>query len=174
MAPQKTAVVVYAGTFEKKDGVYVLGLDTEGRCKKALEVLRKEPNATLFLNAGAPPECPKTTHAKVMSDWFWAHGWDGNVVISEKGYDTATETAAAFRSMEQFGGFDRIVAVTSWYHVPRVKAIWLLLFHRRAQIMQSHETENAARSIIREIAGFGKLLFHYFSRGWIFGRPVLM
>lgn len=170
----KIAVVVYAGTFEKKGDRYVLGYDTAGRCRKALKVTRRMRSATIFLSGGKQPGNPETTHARVMFDWFRAHGFKGDIVMSEIGYVTnsAIETILAARRIGQLGGFERISVVTSWYHMPRVWLLWKLIAKTNVLVVWSDEAENAPWSLMWEFGGFGKLFLNYVQGRYPFNKPV--
>lgn len=170
----RIALVVYAGTFEKKGDAYRLGHDTAGRCRKALKIARRTRRPVIFLSGGEQPGNSETTHARVMFEWFRDKGFGGDIVASttEVITNSAIETAIAARRIEQYGPFYRVVAVTSWYHMPRVWFLWRLLTDRRPYSSWSGETKNWWWSLLWEVGGFGKLFLQLIFRKGPFNKPV--
>lgn len=134
----QTYIVTYAAGFGR--GKSFIDSTARKRCDKALEVARRYENVIFVLGAGISAVGLRRHHASLadeMAKYFESKGWPRERIITNPlGYDTVSETAAAIEAIELSSKEPAaIIAVTSWYHVPRVFAIWRWGFGKKVAVV---------------------------------------
>ncbi len=113
------------------------------RCQAALRAFKKYPNAKFVLGAGMgnlTGSCGSLSD--MMREFLIEHDVPAqSILVNDKGFNTLTETEAAYKVIEKNGG-GRIICATSAYHAPRVWCIWLFRFGVVPEMYVSHLNPN--------------------------------
>lgn len=95
---------------------------TKGRCRKALELRKARKVDEVCITVGVRQY--DQLMAVKMKEWMTRHGNISalEVTIAAKALNTAAETEICHRLVRKT---DKVVAVSSWYHLPRIWLLWL-------------------------------------------------
>lgn len=127
----KTIALVY-GYGQLEDGE--LDEQTIGRCKKALELYQNKEVDEIHITVGVSRD--GILMGEKMGHWFV--GWSVcsvDVIVTPFGLNTAGETAICNEVIHKT---TKVIAVSSWYHLPRIWLLWLWR-GRRVRLVGSDE-----------------------------------
>lgn len=130
------------------------------RCRAAMMLAHRQYDPVIVLGCSMPEYSPyNQTLSRVMSNYLEGLGWPKNRIIANaKGYDTITETAAVLEITDQLEP-SKIVAVSSWYHIPRIRMIWHIAFRRGIQTKSVQHPTNT-KTLISSALSVGFSLWH--------------
>lgn len=93
-----------------------------GRCRRALALYQTREVREIFITVGADRN--GILMANKMAEWLVVHGvWTFDVATEPLGLNTAGETEICHRLVDKA---ERVTAISSWYHLPRIWLLWLL------------------------------------------------
>jgi len=113
-----------------KDGVF--HPQTEGRCRKALELLLRGKIDTIIIVCAC--KLDDQFYCDIMKKWFIDHGASkSRIFVSVCGYNTVGEIEG-FEAVCRFLCICKhkhcfclkLTAISSWYHIPRIWCLWLV------------------------------------------------
>lgn len=123
-------VIPYAGGINNDGGV---DEETKRRCDYALIIAKEEIDAVIVLGSGLQELAQMrnvNSFAAAMENYLIEKGWPQEKIVSNaQGYETVGETAAALELVNGLGG-GKIIAVSTWDHLPRIWLIWFFGFGR--------------------------------------------
>jgi len=143
-------VAVVLGTTANPDGT--LSPRLEARTGAAL-ALYEQQRVRRILVSGATGE-EGVNEAQAMADWLVAHGVPRrHVLVDAEGWNT-WETAVHTRQLLDEAGYSTVVAVSSYYHLPRTR---MALEHAGVDVVGTQKAAllwepREAYSILREVA----------------------
>jgi hypothetical protein len=126
----RTFVVVYASRLVNG----MLCPDARGRCDAAIKVAR-EKAGMIVIGTGSPSRETDLRFSEAMVNYLTIiKGWpEDRIIVNPRGWSTVYETEAAYEAIKQAVGAGdcddcKIIAVSAWYHIPRVWFIWAIGF----------------------------------------------
>ena len=124
MKKDRVYIIIYSSGFARKH----INDSTQKRCDLALQLARGFADPIFLLGAGLAEY--GYTHggfsslADDMTHYLEGKGISKDRIVTNPiGYDTVGETAAAIEVMK-LEGEAPVIAVSSWYHIPRIFIIW--------------------------------------------------
>ena len=120
-------IVDYACGFHP--GICNVDYVSELRSKAAIRALKRYPGAYILLGAGMSyATCGCGSLSQMIDYYLLQHGIPRDkILINDKGYNTITESEAAYEIISSIG-MGKVICATTRYHAPRVWLIWLFRF----------------------------------------------
>jgi len=117
-APEDTQAIIVLGAQVKEDGT--LSVQLQWRLDKALEVYRAHPQRIVVCGAQGKKE--PVTEARAMYDYLVENGVPAEEIVME---DTSFNTRQNLNNARALlpEGCERVLIVTSRYHLPRAMAL---------------------------------------------------
>lgn len=129
MSDKRVFVFLYAKDCEK----YSWEPDdyAKRRCCVASKLIYQFPNSKIVLGAGCERLCigrsVKNLSESLMKYLTEILGIDKNrIIINPVGKNTVEETIAMVNAVGGFKKSDKIIVVSSWFHIPRILLIWVV------------------------------------------------
>lgn len=156
-------ILLYGGNTTNEGTV--LGLDTQRRCNKLIDIATKNPDTTfiVFLAAGIRPDKKQYPQLKyVMQNYLQSKGLENITVIIciVDGWTTFYESIAAFDTMQRHP-IETLYVLSSWYHLPRIVVIWKLLRKNFRIKTISAPSPLSILSLLVEVGGMYRLVKKY-------------
>lgn len=116
--PEDTQAIIVLGAQVKEDGT--LSLQLQWRLDKALEIWRQYPQPIVVCGAQGANE--PVTEAAAMRQYLMENGIsDADILVEDQSFNTRQNLKNARALLSE--GTDRVLIVTSIYHLPRAMAL---------------------------------------------------
>ena len=144
--PPQAPLVVLSGWAFRPDGVRqecILGLDSQFRCMRAVELYRQTGPCPIYLTGGkVKPDDVGPTLSALMRDFLIEHGVkEADIVIEEQSRNTH-ENALYGGELLRASGVDEIVLITSASHLPRATRCFTALGFRVIPVGCEYQAAN--------------------------------
>jgi len=161
-----TIVMVYAAD-SNRDGT--LERSTMYRCRKAARFIQQSDSYRILLTAGYSKEFLKgsplvgsLTLAQAMEEYFVNELEVPRERIDRNAPSVVTNTWTETVAAEEYcSKQDEILAISAWYHLPRIWLCWRLLGGRVKLIPARARLNNIISSLAHEIIGISYYLCRY-------------
>lgn len=121
-----TTLVVYGADFTKNG---LLGPETKKRCRKAARWYKRNNTRFIMTPEGYAPSVKSPPHtqsmASMMKEFLQFLGIPSESIIAEgRSWNTLAETLSAIHIIKKRKLSQEVIAVSSWYHIPRIWFFW--------------------------------------------------
>ena len=149
--------------------------DTVSRCCVAIEAANHEAGSIILYSADE--SIPYLRHTTLA--YFRQRQWPVERLNAPSlSHNSRTETAAAIAMLAMYR-LKEVTVVTSWYHVPRVRLLWLCMaphvkVHVRAAWKTAHPFSSLSREVLAILHNLSALLLLRVWKGIVAAKRACM
>ncbi len=148
------------------DGGQIPDAEGRSRCDAAFVAACHISRAMFVLGAGLQSYTMRfgvASLADAAANYLKMKGWPENrIIMNPEGHNTVTEVLAV-RSILGNAGIGKIILVSSWWHIPRIRVIAKALLHCECEFIAARSTHGHLRVgyyVLRECAAVVRSYAH--------------